>query len=69
MKIFLIAYGILALVSFFLFTAAAEINAKETNSAVWYEMVSVSLTKLLLMALCFPAVWMKFIIHTIVYRE
>lgn len=42
MKIFLIAYGILALVSFFLFTVAAEINAKETNSAVGYEMVSVS---------------------------
>lgn len=69
MKAFLIAYGILALVSFFFFTIAAEVQAKDTNSAVGYEMVSASLTTLALMALCFPAVWLKFIIHLIVYRE
>lgn len=68
MKAFLIGYGVFALISFLFFTIAAEVHAKETNSAVGYEMVSVSLTKLLLMSLCFPAVWMKFIIHTIVYR-
>lgn len=69
MKAFLICYGVFALISFLFFTIAAEVHAKDTNSAVGFEMVSTSLPTLALMALCFPAVWLKFIIHIIVYRE
>lgn len=69
MKTFLIVYGILAFLSFVLFTILAEVYAKNVNSQMKFDIIQIGIVRLALMGLCFPIVWTKIIISIIVNRE
>ena len=67
--IFLIIYGVLALISFVLFLIFTEIAVKDQNSIFSVQVFKVNYWKIVLMALFFPLTWIAGIIHAIVYAS
>lgn len=63
---FLIIYGILAAISFVVFSILTEIAVKEQNSIFITDIYKVNYLKVLLMALLWPLTWVAGIIHAIV---
>ena len=67
--IFLIIYGVLALVSFVLFLLFTEMAVKDQNSIFTIEVFRVNHIRILVMALFFPLTWIAAIIHAIVHAK
>ena len=69
MKIFIVIYMSLMLISFVAFYFIAGHMAKEQNELFEFEIARVSLCKTLMMAVFFPFTWTAAVIHAIMYRE
>lgn len=67
--IFLIIYGVLALISFVLFLLFTEMAVKDQNSIFTIEVFKVNYIRILVMALFFPLTWIAAIIHAIVHAK
>lgn len=67
--IFLIIYGILAAISFVVFSVLTEIAVKEENSVFITNVYRTNYLKVLLMALFWPLTWVAAIIHAIVVSK
>lgn len=66
--IWLIVYGVLALLTFTVLTILATISVKEENSIFKFPVYHVQIGKLIVMSLFFPFVWIAIIISAIVNR-
>lgn len=65
MKIFLIIYCILALLSFVAFYAMTDAVVRDRNDLYTIDVYKVSFPKILLMAAFFPLAWIGAVIHAI----
>ena len=65
--IWLIVYGVLALLTFIVLTISATISVKEENSIFKFPVYH-QIGKLIVMSLFFPFVWIAIIISAIVNR-